>query len=181
MSCQRIVRLYRWLMLRVMPGIVVVGDFLSGWETQVGFQIDDTFFKHMPVYRFPSIWKHFQASHEKCPTLKVPSNAKEIKCDGATCMTVCRKGFIPRGRRRITCLEDEQNKGIFKWDFKQLTACITCDPALPQFDDDRIIRKCKINKKDGSTFGKSDIWQNNRVLRFCWGRYIVKNIRNCNK
>ena len=64
-------------------------------------------------------------------------------------MTVCKKGFIPRGRRRITCLEDEENKGSFKWDFKQLTACITCDPVLPQFDDDRIIRKCKINKKVG--------------------------------
>ena len=72
-------------------------------------------------------------------------------------MTVCKKGFIPRGRRRITCLEDEQNKGTFKWDFKQLTACITCDPVLPQFDDDRIIRKCKINKKGGNTFGKSNI------------------------
>ena len=26
-------------------------------------------------------------------------------------MTVCKKGFIPKGRRRITCLEDEENKG----------------------------------------------------------------------
>ena len=52
-----------------------------------------------------------QVSHEKCPTLKIPFNAKEIKCDGATCMTVCKKGFIPKGRRRITCLENEENKG----------------------------------------------------------------------
>ena len=89
------------------------------------------------------------ASYEQCPTLKVPLNAKEIKCDGATCMTVCKKGFIPKGRRRINCVQDEENSGSFKWDFKQLTACITCDPVLPQFDDDRIVRKCKINKKGG--------------------------------
>ena len=39
-----------------------------------------------------------QAAHwQKCPTLSKPDRVKEIKCDGATCMSICEENYIAKG------------------------------------------------------------------------------------
>ena len=37
------------------------------------------------------------ASWQNCPDLSLPDNAKEIKCDAATCMSICAKNFVAEG------------------------------------------------------------------------------------
>ena len=34
---------------------------------------------------------------QKCPTLSIPDRVKEIKCDGATCMSICEENYIAQG------------------------------------------------------------------------------------
>ena len=37
------------------------------------------------------------ASWQNCPSLSMPDNVKEIKCDAATCMSICSKNFVAEG------------------------------------------------------------------------------------
>ena len=37
------------------------------------------------------------ASWQNCPSLSMPDNVKEIKCDAATCMSICAKNFVAEG------------------------------------------------------------------------------------
>ena len=46
-----------------------------------------------------------QAEHwRNCPTLSKPDRVKEIKCDGATCMSICQENYIAQGRDFIKYL-----------------------------------------------------------------------------
>ena len=46
-----------------------------------------------------------QAEHwRNCPALSRPDRVKEIKCDGATCMSICEDNYIAQGRDFIKYL-----------------------------------------------------------------------------
>ena len=38
------------------------------------------------------------ADWRNCPTLSKPNRVKEIKCDGATCMSICQENYIAQGK-----------------------------------------------------------------------------------
>ncbi|CBY10670.1 unnamed protein product [Oikopleura dioica] len=66
--------------------------------------------------------------HQDCPVLVPGENMEPFRCNGATCLLVCKDGFVPIGRKRVAC---RNRDGELNWT-KTTGKCVTCDPLIPQ-------------------------------------------------
>jgi len=78
--------------------------------------------------------------HEDCPALVPGENMEPFRCNGATCLLVCKDGFVPLGRKRVAC---RKRDGEFIWT-KTAGKCVTCDPLIPQPNDSAVTTNCRI-------------------------------------
>ncbi|CAG5097764.1 Oidioi.mRNA.OKI2018_I69.XSR.g15221.t2.cds [Oikopleura dioica] len=81
--------------------------------------------------------------HEDCPALVPDENMQPFRCSGATCMLVCKSGFVPAGRKRVAC---RNRGGTFIWT-KSPGKCVTCDPLVPQPNDAAVRTRCRVTGK----------------------------------
>ena len=85
------------------------------WEVINAYDADEAIVLKDPKIRSNLQWHD---CGEKPPT---PVGARDVRCNGTTCATVCKKGYRSKGSWKSRC---QANK---TWTRKTLSECITCE------------------------------------------------------
>ena len=96
------------------------------WEVITAFENNQDI-----VLRDPKIRSNLQWHDcgDKPPT---PAGARDVRCNGTTCATVCKKGHRSKGSWKSRCKADKT------WTRETLSPCITCDPTAAEAVDSSV-------------------------------------------
>merc|ERR1712062_36415 len=85
------------------------------WEVITAYDADEEIALKDPLARSNRQW------HDCGDKPATPAGARDVRCNGTLCATVCKRGYRSKGAWKTRCQADNT------WSRKNLSPCITCD------------------------------------------------------